>query len=122
MPLAVEQHPHFLAESVGVRIDRASRRVGLERFDFGPDAPYPPQGFRRGFRPVFDPSGRRPEIASRPRLDDDAVGHGRALARSVFSRASKTSSIGFPSPLSMDASPSLTASMVSRRSARSSSR
>jgi hypothetical protein len=122
MPLAVEQHPDFLAESVGVGIDRTTLGIGFQRFDPGPDATNQPQGFRRGFRLILNPLGRRPDVAFRPWLDDDSVDHGRALNRSFFSRASKTSSIGRPSPRSTEASPSLTASMVSSRSARSSSR
>src|SRR4051794_19130935 len=37
MPLAIEQHPHFLTIGSGIRIDRASRGACLERFDLGPD-------------------------------------------------------------------------------------
>src|SRR5271157_2588316 len=112
MPLAVE-HPDFLAESVGVGIDRATLGIGFQRFDPGPNALNQPQGFRRGFRLILHPLGGRPDVAFRPWLDDDSVGHGRALNRSFFSRASKTSSIGRPSPRSTEDSPSLTASMVS---------
>ena len=38
LPLAVEQNPHFVAESIGVGIDGASLGIGFQGVNAGPDA------------------------------------------------------------------------------------
>jgi len=77
-------------------------------------------GRRRGPRLAENPAGCDLDIPFRPGLDDELVGHGRALARRrSFSSASNTASIGLPSPRSTEARLSLTTWMVSSRSARS---
>lgn len=41
MPLAMKQHPHFLAVGVGVGIDGAAKRAGLQRGDLTTDRTCP---------------------------------------------------------------------------------
>src|SRR5262245_7212654 len=79
MALASEEYTHLLAVDHRIRVDRASGRVLLKRFDFGPDRSCPAQGGLFRFRLLEDPSRCFTDLPFGARLKNYTVRHFRVL-------------------------------------------